>query len=139
MNPSSESFIQVLCPLITHGLSRKLLSGTPGRQQVSVTHPFQMWCIVGTTIVGTTIISLETLSQAMKCYMDVTKSLIFLPFDGKTYSWKGFGIGVLFIYKKEHGETCSPTGRPLYLSVNTRLQGSVFSSAEQPLNGHWKS
>lgn len=71
--------------------------------------------------------------------MDVTKSLIFLPFDGKTYSWKGFGIGVLFIYKKEHGETCSPTGRPLYLSVNTRLQGSVFSSAEQPLNGHWKS
>lgn len=70
--------------------------------------------------------------------MVVGKSLTFLLFIGRTLGQR-FGVGGLFIFMKNDGEASSPTGRPFYQSVDTRLQGSVFNSAEQPVNGHWKS
>lgn len=63
----------------------------------------------------------------------------FSLFIVKTLLGQRFGIGGLFICTKDDEETCNPTGRPFYLSVDTRLQASVFISAEQPVNDHCKS
>lgn len=131
--PSFESFAQVLCPLIVPGLCRECCLALLGNSRSRSLTAFQMWCHCRChhhfCWISFTSQSLKWMRQSLWHF-----SLFIVKVLGKK-----FGVGGLFICMKDDGETCSPTGRPFYLSVDARLQGSVFISAEQPVNGHCKS
>lgn len=97
------------------------------------------WSLPKCDVVGTTIVSVATPTQAEVlswCHKVFWHLSLFI---GEALLGQKFGVEGLFICMKDDGETCSLTGRPFYLSTDIRLQGSPFISAAQPVNGHCRS